>query len=150
MVQLKAIETEAPLVGYTVTSINVRDVDERGRAIATLAHEANAGLIVPAGTFATVHRHEIIALAAQYRLPAIYSNRHYVISGGLMSYGPDYREQYRIAAHYIDRILRGAKPAELPVQAASRYETVLNVKTAKALGLEVSRMMLARVDEIVE
>jgi putative ABC transport system substrate-binding protein len=150
VVQLKAIQGEAPLLGFSVTSVNVRDIEEREHAIAILAREANAGLIVPAGMFATVHRREIVALAAQYRLPAIYSNRHYVISGGLMSYGPDYREQYRIAAHYIHRILLGAKPADLPVQAASRYETVLSIKTAKALSLEVSRMTLARVDEIVE
>jgi putative tryptophan/tyrosine transport system substrate-binding protein len=149
-VQYETVQEGAARLGLTLTSIDVRNAEERKRTVATLSREGKAGLVVTAGVFGNVHRNEIIALAAEYRVPAVYSNRFYVTNGGLLSYGPAFLEQYQRAAGYIDRILKGAKPADLPVQAPTNYETVLNMKTAKALGLAVPRIVLARVNEVVE
>jgi putative ABC transport system substrate-binding protein len=130
--------------------VDVRNVAELERAVPAFAHAANGGLIVQASPSATVHRELIITLAARHKLPAVYFDRHFVIGGGLISYGPDMVDQYRRAAGYVDRILKGEKPAELPVQAPTKYETVLNLKTAKALGLDVPAPVLARADEVIE
>ena len=110
----------------------------------------NGGLIITGSPAATVYRDLIVALAARHLLPAIYNSRFYVTGGGLISYGPDYVDQFRRAAGYVDRILKGEKPADLPVQAPTKYELVINLKTAKALGLEVSQSLLARADEVIE
>jgi len=150
-VQYETVQSLASRFGLTLTSIDVRNAEERERTIAALSGDGNAGLVVTAGVFATMHRKEIIALAAQYRLPAVYPNRFYVKNGGLLSYGPAFLDQYRRAAGYVDQILRGAKPADLPVLAPSTYETLLNMTTAKALGLvPLPRIVLARVDEIID
>ena len=130
--------------------IDVRDAGEIERALAALARSPQAGLIVQGGSWAFVHREAIVTLASRYRLPAVYSDRVFVTGGGLLSYGPDRVDQYRRAAGYVDRILTGEKPADLPVQAPTRYVTVLNLKTAKALGLAVPPTLLARADEVVE
>ena len=118
--------------------------------VATFARSLNGGLIVTGGGAAVLHRNLIVTLAARHKLPAVYFERFFVAAGGLISYGPDYLGQYRKAAGYVDRILRGEKPADLPVQAPTRYETVLNLKTAKALGLDVPATVLARADEVIE
>ena len=128
----------------------MRDAPEIEQAVAAFAHSPNNGLIVPASGSAAVHRTLIIMLAARHRLPAIYASRAFVTSGGLASYGPDYVDQFRRAAAYVDRILKGEKPADLPVQAPTKYELVINLKTAKALGLEVPPTLLARADEVIE
>ena len=120
------------------------------QAIETFAHEPNGALILPPDVFFNTHRDLIIRLASKHYLPAIYSTRHYVTSGGLMSYGPDYQVLHRQAAGYIDRLLTGAKPIDLPVQAPTKWEFVLNLKTAKALGLDVPPTVLARADEVIE
>jgi putative ABC transport system substrate-binding protein len=133
-----------------VNPVNVRDAGEIERAVAAFARAPNGGLIVPAGAPATRHRDLIITLAARHKLPAVYFERFFVAAGGLISYGPDLVDQYRRAAGYIDRILKGEKPAHLPVQAPTRYETVINLKTAKALGLDVPTTVLARADEVIE
>jgi putative tryptophan/tyrosine transport system substrate-binding protein len=130
--------------------VGVRDAHEIERAIATFAREANGGLIVAGGASSAIHRDRIIALAAQHRLPAVYPYRYYISAGGLISYGPNTIELYRRAASYVDRILKGEKPADLPVQAPVKYETVINLKTARALGLEVPPTLLARADEVIE
>jgi putative ABC transport system substrate-binding protein len=148
--QLGAIQAVAPLVGVEVTPINVRDAGEIERAITAFAHSSNGGLIVTGATLASVHRDLIIALAARHKLPAVYFGRYFVLGGGLISYGPDQIDQYQRAAGYVDRVLKGAKPADLPVQAPTKYELVINRKTAKALGLEVPPMLLARADEVIE
>jgi putative tryptophan/tyrosine transport system substrate-binding protein len=129
---------------------SVRDASEIERAAAAFARSANAGLIVTASASATVHRNLIIELAARGKLPAVYYARFFVIAGGLISYGADFADQYRRAAGYVDRILKGEKPADLPVQAPTKYELVINLKTAKALGLEVPPTLLARADEVIE
>jgi len=149
-VQYETVQARASRLGLMLTSVDVRNAEERERAVAALSHDGNAGLVVTAGVFGTINRNGIIALAAQYRLPAVYPNRFYVKSGGLLSYGPAFLDQYRRAAGYIDQILRGSKPADLPVQAPTNYETLLNMKTAKALGLVVPRIILARIDEFVD
>ena len=128
----------------------MRDVDEIERAITAFARSPNGGLIVTGSTLAAVHRELIIALAARYRLPAVYAYRYHAISGGLISYGPNTIDPFRRAAGYVDRILKGEKPADLPVQAPTKYEMVINMKTAKALGLEVPPQLLARADEVIE
>ena len=128
----------------------MRDVGEIERAVAAFARSGNGGLIVTASASAIVHRDLIIALAARHKLPAVYLSATSSHDGGLISYGPDRIDQYRRAAGYVDRILKGEKPADLPVQAPTKYELVINLKTAKALGLEVPPMLLARADEVIE
>src|SRR5262249_20114891 len=130
--------------------VNVRDAGEIERAIAAFARGSNAGLIVTGSALATVHRDLIITLAGRHKLPAVYFTRHFVAGGGLVSYGPDQLDQYRRAAGYVDRILKGENPADLPVQAPTKYELVINLKTAKALGLEMPSSVLARADEVIE
>ena len=147
---LAAAQAVAPSLGVEVNPVNMRDADEIERAIAAFARAPNGGLIVPAGGRTLLHRGLIITLAARHKLPAVYSNRSFVAAGGLVSYGPDFIDQYRQAARYVDRILKGEKPADLPVQAPTRYELVINVKTAKALGIEVPATLLARADEVIE
>jgi putative ABC transport system substrate-binding protein len=138
----------APSLGVEVSPINVRELAEIERAIAAFAR--NSGLIVTGSALVAVHRHRIIALAARYKMPAVYPERGYILDGGLISYGPDFLDQYRRAAGYVDRILKGEKPADLPVQAPTKYELVINLKTAKALGLAVPATVLARADEVIE
>jgi putative ABC transport system substrate-binding protein len=133
------------------SAIGVRDPAEIERGVAASARSSsNGGLIVTASVLATAHRQSIIEAAARHRLPALYPFRYYVTGGGLMSYGPDQVDQFRRAAVYIDRILKGVKPADLPVQAPTKYELAINLKTAKALGLEIAPTLLARADEVIE
>jgi putative tryptophan/tyrosine transport system substrate-binding protein len=148
--QWGAISSAASSLGVEVSPVNVRDAPEIERAVAAFAHSANGGLIVTGSALANVHRDLIITLAAKYKLPAVYNWRFFVTKGGLISYGPDFIDQHRQAAGYVDRILKGEKPADLPVQAPTKFELVINLKTAKALGLEVSPMLLARADEVIE
>jgi putative ABC transport system substrate-binding protein len=148
--QFAAIQAVAPSLRVEVTPVNMRDAPEINRAVATFARSPNGGLIVLATAAATLHRDLIIGLAARHKLPAIYTLRAFVVSGGLVSYGTDNIDQYRRAAGYVDRILKGEKPADLPVQAPTKFETVLNLKTAKALGLDVPAAVLARADEVIE
>jgi putative ABC transport system substrate-binding protein len=147
---LAAIHALAPSIGVQVTPVDVRQTSDIERAVAAFARTPNSGLIVTADPAAIVHREAIIALAARHRLPAVYPYRFFVISGGLISYGLDNIEQYRLAAGYVDRILKGEKPGDLPVQAPTNYELAINLKTAKALGLDVPPMLLARADEVIE
>jgi putative ABC transport system substrate-binding protein len=148
--QFAVIQSVAPSVGVEVSPINGRDASEIERAIAAFARTSNGGLIVTASALAGVHRDLLITLAARHKLPAVYSNRVAITAGGLISYGADLVDQYRRAAGYVDRILKGEKPAGLPVQAPTRYELVINLKTAKALGLTVPTTLLARADEVIE
>jgi len=148
--QFGAIQALAPSLGVQVSPINVRNANDIESGIATFARTANGGLIVTGSASATVHHHLITKLAAQYKLPAIYTNRVSVAGGALISYGPDRVDPYRRAASYVDRILKGEKPADLPVQAPTKYELVINLKTAKAVGLEVPPSLLARADEVIE
>jgi putative tryptophan/tyrosine transport system substrate-binding protein len=148
--QFAAIQAVASSLRVEVNPVNMRDAGEIERAVAAFARAPNGGLIVTAGAAAALHRHLIITLAAQHKLPAVYYERYLVAAGGLISYGPDYVDQYRKAAGYVDRILRGEKPADLPVQAPTKYETVLNMKTARALGLDVPATVLVRADEVIE
>jgi putative ABC transport system substrate-binding protein len=150
MALLGALQSVAPSFGVELTPLNARTVDEIERAITAFARGSNGGLIVMPTGLAIGHRDLIIALAARHRLPAVYPLRPFVTTGGLISYGPDSIEPYRGAAGYVDRILKGEKPADLPVQAPTKYETVLNLKTAKALGLDVPATVLARADEVIE
>jgi ABC-type uncharacterized transport system substrate-binding protein len=129
---------------------NVRDPSEISRAVEAFARSPNGGLIVTASALAVRHRDLITMLAARHKLPAVYFNRAFVTAGGLMSYGINQIDPYRLAAGYVDRILKGEKPADLPVQAPTKYELVINLKTAKALGIEVPPMLLARADEVIE
>ena len=145
-----AIQSAAPSLGLEVSAVNVRDAGEIERAVSSFARSPNGGLIVTPSALAGVHRKLIIALAAQHKLPAIYYERYYVKDGGLISYGADFYDQFRSAASYVDRILKGEKPADLPVQAPTKYELVINLKTAKALGLEIPSSLLARADEVIE
>ena len=147
--QFAVIQSVAP-PGMEVTPVNVRDPGEIERAIADFARLTNGGLIVTASALAAFHRDQIVAVAARHKLPAVYYRRAHVDAGGLISYGPDLPDQLRRSATYIDRILKGEKPADLPVQAPTRYELVINLKTAKALGLDVPPSLLARADEVIE
>jgi putative tryptophan/tyrosine transport system substrate-binding protein len=148
--QFAVIQSVAPSVGVEASPINGRDASEIERAIAVFARTSDGGLIVTASALAGVHRDLIIALAARHKLPAVYSTRAFVTGGGLISYGADLVDQYRRAARYVDRILKGEKPADLPVQAPTRYELAINLKTARALGLDVPASLLARADEVIE
>jgi putative tryptophan/tyrosine transport system substrate-binding protein len=148
--QFAAIQSVAPSLGVEIIPINVRDVGEIERGVASVARTGNDGLIVTGSGLAFVNREMIITLAAQHKLPAIYWDRALVTAGGLISYGTDLRDQFRQAAGYVDRILKGEKPGDLPVQAPIKYELVINLKTAKALGLDVPPTMLARADEVIE
>ncbi len=148
--QLGAIQSVAPSFGVELSPVNVHDAGEIERAVGAFARSPNGGLIVPASAAAQLHLDLIITLAARHKLPAVYADRIYVTGGGLISYGPDRIDQYRRAAGYVDRILKGEKPADLPVQAPTRYETVLNLKTAKALRLDVPATVLTRADEVIE
>ena len=144
------IQALASSLRLEVSPIDLRDAGEIERAVAAFASSGNGGLIVTAGGAGQVHRDLVVTLAAKHKLPAVYSESSYIEGGGLISYGPDYVDLYRQAAGYVDRILKGEKPADLPVQAPTRYETVLNLKTAKALGLNVPTTVLARADEVIE
>jgi putative tryptophan/tyrosine transport system substrate-binding protein len=149
--QFAAIQAVAPSLGVEVSPINVRNTGEVERAITAFARSSTSdGLIVTGSALAVAHRQLIIGLAAQHRLPAVYPARFFVAAGGLSSYGPNFLDQFRRAAAYVDRILNGDKPADLPVQAPTKYEMVINLKTAKALGLEVPPTLLARADEVIE
>jgi putative ABC transport system substrate-binding protein len=148
--QFSAVQIVAPSLGVEATPVDVRDPAEIERAVTAFANGSNGGLIVTASGPATVHRQLIAALAARHKLPAVFSSRPYVTAGGLVSYGPDLVNQFQLAAGYVDRILKGAKPADLPVQAPTKYELVINLKTAKALGLEIPATLLARADEVIE
>jgi putative ABC transport system substrate-binding protein len=150
MGQWGAIQTAAPSFAVDVSPINMRDATDIERGIAAFARSRNGGLILTGSGLAAVHRNLIITLAARHKLPAVYFRRVFVTDGGLSSYGPDEIEQHRRAAGYVDRILKGEKPADLPVQAPTKYELVINLKTAKALGLTVPDSLLARADEVIE
>ncbi len=148
--QFSAIQALAPSLGVQVSPVNVRNVNEIESGIATFARTANGGLIVTGSATSTIYRDLILKLAAQYKLPAIYANRPAAVDGGLISYGPDRVDEYRRAASYVDRILKGEKPADLPVQAPTKYELVVNLKAAKALGLTVPDKLLVAADEVIE
>ena len=148
--QFGVIQAVAPSLGVEVSAVNVRDAGEIERAVSAFARFGNAGLIVTGSALTAVHRDLIVTLAARYKLPAVYFERPFVIGGGLISYGPDVVDQYRRAAGYVDRILKGEKPADLPVQTPTKYETAINLKTAKALGLNIPQSVLARADEVIE
>jgi putative ABC transport system substrate-binding protein len=148
--QWSAIQALAPSVGVEVSPVNMSDPDEIERAIKNFAGSANGGLILTGSALAVLHRDLIIALAARYRLPAVYYERYYVAAGGLMSYSPDFLYQYWSAAGYVDRILKGEKPGDLPVQAPTKYELVINLRTAEALGITVPGSLLSRADEVIE
>ncbi len=148
--QFAVIQSVAPSVGIDVTPVNIRNAPEIERAIANFARSANGGLILTASPLSAIHRNLIISLAARYKLPAIYDERFFVLAGGLISYGPNFVDQFRQTAGYVDRILKGAKPTDLPVQAPTKYELAINLKTAKALGLNVPPTLLARADEVIE
>ena len=148
--QFGVIQAVAPSLKVEVNPINVRDAGEIERAVTAFASSANGGLIVTASALAQLHRDLIVTLAARHRLPAVYSNRFFVAAGGLISYGTDYVDQYRRAAGYVDRILKGENPADLPVQAPTKYELVINLKTAKALGIDVPPSLLATADEVIQ
>jgi putative tryptophan/tyrosine transport system substrate-binding protein len=148
--QLGAILAVAPTLGMEVAPVGVRDAGEIERGITAFARSANGGLIVTSGILTTIHRDVIVTLAARHGLPSVYAGRYFVDGGGLMSYGANFSDQFRAAAGYVDRILRGEKPADLPVQTPRKYELVINLKTARALGIEVPPMLLARADEVIE
>jgi putative ABC transport system substrate-binding protein len=148
--QFGAVQAVAPSLRMELSPVDVRDAREIERAVTAFAGIENGGLVVTASPSGTVHRELIIALAARHKLPAVYWDRVIVAAGGLISYGPDLIDQYRLAAGYVDRILKGEKPADLPVQAPTKYEMVINLKTAKALGLTVPQALLARADAVIE
>ena len=148
--QFGAIRTAAAPLGIDVSPVDVRDAGEMERALEAFARSSNGGLILTASSLAVVHRKMIVSLAARYKMPAVYFNRTPVADGGLMSYGPDLIDQYRRAASYVDRILKGEKPADLPVQDPTKYELVINLKAAKALGLTVPPSLLATANEVIE
>src|ERR1700730_17688619 len=148
--QFAVIQSVAASVGVDVSPVNIREPTEIERALATFASSPNGGIVLTASALSGVHHNLIISLAARYNLPAVYIERYYVADGGLISYGPNFIDQFRRAADYVDRILKGDNPADLPVQAPTKYELTINLKTAKALGLEVPPTLLARADEVVE
>jgi putative ABC transport system substrate-binding protein len=148
--QFATVQAVAPSFGVELSPVDVRDAPEIERAVTAFARTGKGGLIVTASALATRHRDLIITLAARHKLPAVYSGRWFATDGGLLSYGPDYVDQYRRAAGYVDRILKGEKPADMPVQAPTRYELVINLKTARALGLEIPATLLATADEVIE
>jgi len=148
--QLAAIQAMAPSLGVEVTPIGLRDAGDIERGVAAFARSPNGGLIATAGAGTILHANLIIALAAKLKLPAVYTERSFVAGGGLVSYGIDFVDQYRRAAGYVDRILKGEKPADLPVQAPTKYQLVINQKTAKALGIAVPHSVLARADEVID
>jgi putative ABC transport system substrate-binding protein len=148
--EFAAMQAVAPSLRMEVSMVNMRDAGEIERAVAAFGRSPNGGLIMTAGGTAARHRELIITLAARHKLPVVSYERYWVAAGALISYGPDQIDQYRQAAGYVDRILKGEKPADLPVQAPTKYETVLNLKTAKALGLDVPATVLARADEVIE
>ena len=148
--QFAVIESVAQSVGVEVSPVNVSDAGEMERGVTAFARSSNGGLIVTASAQAVVHHDLIITLAARHNLPAVYSERTFAAAGGLISYGPNFIDQYRQAAGYADRILKGEKPGDLPVQAPTKYELVINLKTAKALGLTIPPSVLARADEVIE
>jgi putative tryptophan/tyrosine transport system substrate-binding protein len=148
--QFGAIQALAPSLGVEVRAVDVRDAGDIERALTAFAQGSDGGMIVVGSPAATVQRGLIIALAARHKLPAVYPFRTFVADGGLISYGPDFNDQFRRAAGYVDRILKGEKPADLPVQASTKYELTINLKTAKALGLDVPPSLLARADEVIE
>jgi putative ABC transport system substrate-binding protein len=148
--QLAAVQAVAPSLRMEVNPVNMRDASEIERAVAAFARAPDGGLIVTAVPVSTLHRNLIIMLAARHKLPALYFERFFVAAGGLISYGPNYIDLYRQAAGYVDRILKGEKPADLPVQQATKFELVTNLKTAKALGLTVPETLLATADEVIQ
>jgi ABC-type uncharacterized transport system substrate-binding protein len=148
--QFGVIQAMGPSLRVEVNQINTREADGLERDVAAFARAPNGGLIIAASGIAIRHRELIIALAARHKLPAVYYEQMFAAAGGLISYGPDQIDQYRQAAGYVDRILKGEKPADLPVQASTKYKLVINLKTAKALGLEVPPTLLARADEVIE
>jgi ABC-type uncharacterized transport system substrate-binding protein len=148
--QFGAIQAVAPSLGVEVSPINLRDAGEVEPGIAAFVRSSNDGLIVTGSPLALGHRDLIVALAARHKLPAVYPARFFVAAGGLISYGPDFLDQFRRAAGYVDRILKGEKPSDLPVQAATKYQLTINLKTAKALGLDVPAKLLALADEVIE
>ncbi|HMF25300.1 MAG TPA: ABC transporter substrate-binding protein [Pseudolabrys sp.] len=145
-----AIQTAAPSLGIELTAVNVRDAGGIERDLASFASSANRGLIVTGSAPTAHYRDVIISQAARHKLPAVYIERYFVDAGGLISYGPNFLDQYRLAAGYVDRILKGEKPADLPVQAPTKYELVINLKTARAVGVDVPPTLLARADEVIE
>jgi putative ABC transport system substrate-binding protein len=148
--QFAAMQSVAPLLGVELTALIVRDGGEIERAVTAFARESNGGLIVPLLAQTTVHRNLIISLAARHHLPAVYPSRYFVDSGGLISYGANLTDMYRQAASYVDRILKGEKLGDLPVQVPTKYETMINLKTAKALGLTIPETLLATADEVIQ
>jgi len=148
--QFAVVQYVAPSVGMEVSAINMRDAREIEQDITRFADSPNGGLIQTGSALAVVHRDLVVGLAAKYKLPAVYHRRYFVTGGGLMSYGPEIEEQFRGAARYVDRILNGEKPADLPVQAPTKYELVINLKTAKALGLTIPQSVLTHADEVIE
>jgi putative ABC transport system substrate-binding protein len=144
------IQAMAPSLGMEVTPINLRDAGEFERSVAAFARVPNGGLVVTPSAPTVLHRNLIVALAAQYKLPAVYFERTFVAAGGLASYGADFLDQYRQAANYVDRILKGEKPAEMPVQAPTKYQLVINLKTAKEMGFTFPPAVFARADEVIE
>jgi putative ABC transport system substrate-binding protein len=148
--QFSVIQSVAHALGAELSPVGARGADDIERGLSTFAREPNGGVIVTASPLIIVHRNLIITLVARHQLPAVYPFRYFATSGGLISYGPDVADQYRRAAGYVDRILKGEKPGDLPVQAPTKYELVINLKTAKALGLEIPPTLLARADEVIE
>jgi putative tryptophan/tyrosine transport system substrate-binding protein len=148
--QFAIIQSVAPSLGIELRPFNLRDVSEIERAVASFSHDVNSGLIVTASAASVIHRDLIIELAARYKLPAVYQNRTFITHGGLISYGANFMDEFKRAASYVDRILKGEKPADMPVQAPTKYQLVINLKTAKALGLTVPPTLLARADEVIE
>ena len=148
--QFGVIQAIEPSLRVELNPVNMRDAGEIERAVAAFARTSNGDVVLTASGLAQLHRDLIITLAARHKLPAVYFERRFSAAGGLISYGPDYIDEYRRAAGYVDRILKGEKPADLPVQAPTKYELVINLKTARMLGLEVPSTLLARADEVIE